>query len=71
MSYRRAWLLVDTMNRSFRTAVVEAGAGGSHGGGAALTALGAEVVARYRRIEATAAAAAAHDIRALAALLRK
>jgi molybdate transport system regulatory protein len=71
MSYRRAWLLVDTMNRSFRTAVVEAGAGGSHGGGAALTALGQEVVARYRRIEATAAQAAAADIRGIEGLLRK
>jgi molybdate transport system regulatory protein len=71
MSYRRAWLLVDTMNRSFRTAVVEAGAGGSHGGGAALTGLGREVVERYRRIEATAAVAGADDIRAIAALLRK
>jgi molybdate transport system regulatory protein len=71
MSYRRAWLLVDTMNRSFRTALVEAGAGGTHGGGASLSELGREVVERYRRIEATAAVAAADDIRAIAALLRK
>src|SRR5260221_13011529 len=33
MSYRRAWLLVDTMNRCFRTAVVEAEAGGTGGRG--------------------------------------
>ena len=71
MSYRRAWLLVDTMNRSFRTPLVEAGAGGSHGGGAALTPLGQEVVERYRRIESTAAHAAAADIRGIEALLRK
>jgi molybdate transport system regulatory protein len=71
MSYRRAWLLVDTMNRSFRAPLVEAGAGGSHGGGAALTSLGQEVVERYRRIEATALRAAANDIRGIAALLRK
>ena len=71
MSYRRAWLLVDTMNRSFRTPLVEAGAGGSHGGGAALTPLGQEVVERYRRIEATAADAAADDICGIEALLRK
>jgi molybdate transport system regulatory protein len=71
MSYRRAWLLVDTMNRSFRAALVAAGAGGSHGGGAALTPVGQEVVERYRRIEATASRAAANDIRGIAALLRK
>ena len=40
MSYRRAWLLVDTMNRNFRTPVVEAAVGGTHGGGAALTTSG-------------------------------
>ena len=45
MSYRRAWLLVDTMNRCFRGPVVDAEAGGQRGGGTALTPLGAEVVA--------------------------
>lgn len=65
MSYRRAWLLVDTMNRCFRTAVVEAGAGGKRGGGATLTRLGREVIERYRRIERNAARAGAADIRAL------
>lgn len=69
MSYRRAWLLVDTMNRNFRTPVVEAGAGGAQGGGALLTPLGAEVVARYRRVEASALAAAADDLRRLKALV--
>lgn len=69
MSYRRAWLLVDTMNRNFRAPVVSAGAGGRQGGGATLTALGAEVVARYRRIEATASHAAADDLRRLRKLV--
>lgn len=65
MSYRRAWLLVDTMNRCFRTALVEAEAGGRRGGGARLTRLGGEVIERYRRIERSAARAGAADIRAL------
>ena len=51
MSYRRAWLLVDETNRSLASPAVEALAGGSHGGGAALTALGRELVARYRGLE--------------------
>ena len=46
MSYRRAWLLVDTMNRCFRTPVVEAEAGGKRGGGAHLTQLGRAVIER-------------------------
>ncbi len=41
MSYRRAWLLVDTMNRCFKSPVVDAEAGGRRGGGTALTPLGA------------------------------
>lgn len=65
MSYRRAWLLVDTMNRCFRSPLVAAEAGGKRGGGASLTRLGREVIERYRRIERNAARAAAADIRAL------
>jgi molybdate transport system regulatory protein len=71
MSYRRAWLLVDTMNRCFKSPVVEAEAGGLRGGGTALTPLGVEVVKRYRRIESAAAKAAAADIRAFMSLLAR
>ena len=70
MSYRRAWLLVDTMNRCFVQSVVAAESGGARGGGARLTALGAEVVRRYRRVDAKAAKAGATDLAALVALLR-
>ena len=71
MSYRRAWLLVDTMNRCFRTPVVQAEAGGRRGGGARLTRLGAEVIQRYRRIERNAVRAGAADIRALTRLVKR
>jgi molybdate transport system regulatory protein len=54
MSYRRAWLLVDDMNDCFREPVVVAQAGGSHGGGAALTPFGARLIEQYRKIEAAA-----------------
>ena len=40
MSYRRAWLLVDDMNKCFSEPVIAAQVGGSHGGGAALTSFG-------------------------------
>lgn len=47
MSYRRAWLLVDTMNRCFREPLVLSAAGGSQGGGASLTPHGEAVLACY------------------------
>jgi molybdate transport system regulatory protein len=71
MSYRRAWLLIDTMNRCFKSPVIEAGAGGARGGGARLTLTGEEVVRRYRRIESKAAKAAAADLEALTRLLAR
>ena len=70
MSYRRAWLLVDMMNRCFRTPVVVAEAGGPRGGGAQVTPLGRDVVRRYRRIEAAAAKAGAAELAQLIRLLR-
>jgi molybdate transport system regulatory protein len=62
MSYRRAWMLVDEMNRAFAEAAVATAAGGERGGGSALTPLGAELVDVYRRIEATAEHACARDL---------
>ena len=70
MSYRRAWLLIDTMNRCFEAPVVSAEVGGASGGRTRLTTLGAEVVRRYRRAQSKAARAAETDIAALTALLR-
>ena len=65
MSYRRAWLLVDELNRMFRQPLVEASPGGANGGGAHLTPMGREVVAHYRAIESKALKAAALHLDAL------
>jgi len=70
MSYRRAWLLVDMMNRCFVSPVVSAEVGGPRGGGTRLTLLGEELTRRYRRIETAAAQANADDLAALMRLLR-
>ena len=51
MSYRRAWLLVDTMNRCFREPLVASATGGSGGGGARVTPFGERVLAQYRGLE--------------------
>ncbi|MFT3967502.1 MAG: LysR family transcriptional regulator [Sphingobium sp.] len=58
MSYRRTWMLVDTMNRCWKAPLVETAAGGTQGGGARLTALGREVLDRYRALERRIAEAA-------------
>jgi len=47
MSYRRAWLLVDGLNRSFKDPVTTASVGGKGGGGVKLTALGEDLIRRY------------------------
>jgi molybdate transport system regulatory protein len=59
MSYRRAWTLVEELNRLFRTPVVLAHPGGPRGGGAELTPFGTLLAHHYRAIEADSAAAAA------------
>ena len=70
MSYRRAWLLADQMNRAFRSPVIEAATGGRDGGGTLVTKTGQEVIRRYRSIEAISTAAARAEIAGLLKLLR-
>jgi len=53
MSYRRAWNLVSELNGMFTEPVVDARPGGPNGGGAQLTGAGADIVRRYRAIEAS------------------
>lgn len=69
MSYRRAWLLVDTMNRCFQQPLVETATGGASGGGARVTVLGSDVLKRYRRIEKKASASIREDLDALSRFL--
>ena len=49
LSYRRAWNLVDTMNKSFKSSLVEGSAGGKKGGGAHLTTLGKKMAKTLHR----------------------
>jgi molybdate transport system regulatory protein len=58
MSYRRAWLLLDDLNRSFEQRVAVTAAGGARGGGAQLTEHGHELVRDYRHVEQAALKAA-------------
>ncbi len=50
MSYRRAWLLVDTMNRCFVSPLVETHPGGGKNAGARLSPEGETALAAYRAL---------------------
>ncbi|MYM56238.1 winged helix-turn-helix domain-containing protein [Thalassovita mangrovi] len=54
MSYKRAWQLVETLNRMFKTPLVESSRGGAKGGGATITETGQAVLEEYRALEAQA-----------------
>ncbi len=51
MSYRRAWLLVHSVNTAFQEAAVVLSTGGVEGGGARLTDFGKKLVADYREFQ--------------------
>lgn len=69
MSYRRAWMLVETMNAMFSCPLVISVRGGTGGGGAALTETGKEVLALYRQIETSSIAANSDRIARLKGLM--
>ncbi len=51
MSYRRAWMLVDTMNRCWREPMVDTRSGGGADRGATVTEFGHAVLTAYRKLE--------------------
>ncbi len=65
MSYRRAWLLIDELNRTFRKPLVETQKGGGGGGGAQVTPFGSEVIRLYRAVNDAATHAALEHLRSL------
>jgi molybdate transport system regulatory protein len=69
MSYRKAWLIVNDMNRYFKGPLVDAAKGGTNGGGARLTELGYLVLKKYRQIEGEAWDAISSSIKEFEPLL--
>jgi len=70
MSYKRAWSLVEEMNRAFRTPLVATERGGAGHGGARVTEAGAQILQAYRRLQALAATQGAAEIAAITAQLK-
>lgn len=62
MSYRHAWLLLQSVEDTFGAPVISTATGGARGGGAKLTELGKTVLARYRAIEAQAVRATTGEL---------
>ena len=72
MSYRRAWLLVDTMNRCWSKALVETGPGSPGRAGAHVTEFGRRALAAYRAMQARSEGLrAGQDWEGLRAMLRR
>jgi len=70
MTYKRAWLLVDSLNQGLHQPVVETATGGKGGGGTALTPLGRRIVERYVALEARLNSAATDELNALLRLIK-
>jgi molybdate transport system regulatory protein len=70
MSYKRAWLLVDSMNRCFAEPLVISTRGGNTRGGASLTSTGERVLASFRRAQALAEDALVDELEQLRALAK-
>ena len=71
MSYKRAWDLVEATQDAFGTRLVDGSRGGEGGGGARLTPDGERVLALYRAIEASGAAASREALHSLEEILER
>jgi molybdate transport system regulatory protein len=67
--YKRAWLLIDSLNRGFPSPVLETATGGKAGGGARLTPLGRALIEAYDALEARLNTAASAELAVLTRLV--
>jgi molybdate transport system regulatory protein len=70
MSYRRAWLLIDELNRSLKSPATHSEQGGQSGGGCSLTPVGETLIRLYRDIEVEAQKSCARQIAELVRMIR-
>lgn len=69
MGYKRAWSLLDELQRSIPVPIIETAAGGSRGGGATVTDAGHALLKHYDELEEACREAAAPALRKLQRLL--
>lgn len=65
LPYKRAWLLIDSLNEGFGRPVIATATGGKGGGGASLTTLGEQLVIAYDALERRLNTEAALELDAL------
>ncbi len=70
MPYKKAWLLIDSLNTGIGKPVVVTSTGGRGGGGAELTVLGEKLIDRYVALEQCINDTVGDEIKALRRLLR-
>lgn len=68
--YKRAWLLIDSLNQGFGQPVVATISGGKGGGGTSLTPLGEALLVRYIALEERMNAASVKELDALQELAK-
>ena len=71
MSYRKAWLLLQSVHQTFGAPAVVTETGGAAGGGSRLTELGTKLVRTFRAIEKNASGAVEGEMRALSVLVQE
>jgi molybdate transport system regulatory protein len=62
MSYRRAWMLINSLKQGFSEAVTVSSTGGAGGGGARVTGFGAILIRQYRMLEREVGRLGAHRL---------
>ena len=70
MPYKKAWLLIDSLNASIGKPVVVTSTGGRGGGGAEVTPLGEKLIGRYVALERRINDTVGDEMKALRRLLR-
>jgi molybdate transport system regulatory protein len=71
MSYRRAWLLVESLRQSFREPVTVASKGGRDGGGMLVTEFGDALIKNFRELERDFATLAARRLQPITATVTR
>jgi molybdate transport system regulatory protein len=71
MSYRRAWLLVESLKQSFREPVTVASKGGRDGGGMLVTEFGSTLIKNFRELERDFATLAARRLQPITATVTR